>query len=517
VEVDEATRRRGLTAFLADGVCSQVRESLHSGPLLVGFALLLGMSNAGIGLLAALGPLTMVLQLPTVALIERWRMRKAIAWWASLAGRMCWAAALAVPWVLPPERWIGALFACLVPAAAFLTVSGGAWSPWIRDFLPEEALSRAFARRMGIATGVSAVIGLAAGFAIDALPRAGVPPLSAYTLVLGTGLVVGATGLVFLARIPEPAMPETARRPWADVFRAPLQHREFRPVMIFLACWTFAANLIAPFFSVYLLRRFGLPMAWVVGLTVLSQAMTAVAFRSWGAVADRFDLRTVMRVSGAMFLLTVAAWPFINLVSRPGLVLGLLVMVHAVAGLAAAGVNLGTGTLALQVAPRGEAAAYLATNALISGIGSALAPLLAGISTDWLETQRFTITVQWSSTWGEGTAMALRPLDFHGLDFLWAASVGIGLYAVHRLLAVAEHQRGQDRAVVAAVLREMRTRARTPIRALSTVPGVRDVVELPFSLVARLVPERRSVRRREGGTVAESELAAQRRGTPPAS
>nr|MBA3258850.1 MFS transporter [Gemmatimonadales bacterium] len=313
------------------------------------------------------------------------------------------------------------------------------------------------------------------------------------------GVLVGAIGLLFLARIPEPVMPETVRRPWVDVFRAPLQHREFRPVMIFLACWTFAANLIAPFFSVYLLRRFGLPMAWVVGLTVLSQAMTALAFRSWGAVADRFDLRTVMRVSGALFLLTVAAWPFIDLLTSRGLILTLLVLVHALAGLAAAGVNLGTGTLALQVAPRGEAAAYLATNALISGVGSALAPLLAGISADWLETQRFTITVQWRSTWGEDAAMALRPLDFHGLDFLWAASVGIGLYAVHRLLAVARHEPGQDRAVVSAVLQEMRAHARVPLRALSSVPGVREVMGLPFSLVARLVPERRAVRRPRRG------------------
>ncbi len=495
-EVDEAARRRGLNAFLADGVCSQVRETLHSGPLLVGFGLLLGMSNADIGLLAALGPLTQVLQLPTVALIERWRMRKAIAWWASLAGRVCWAMAIASPWLLPPQHRITGVFACLVPAAAFLTVSGGAWSPWIRDFLPDDALARAFARRLSIAMGVSAVLGLAAGFAVDALPRAGVPPLSAYTLVLGTGVAAGMTGLLFLARIPEPAMPVTVRRPWADIFRAPLHHREFRPVMIFLACWTFAANLTAPFFSVYLLRRFGLPMVWIVGLTVLSQAMTAVAFRSWGAVADRFDLRTVMRVSGAMFLLTLASWPFINQLSSTAVVLTLLLLVHAVAGLAAAGVNLGTGTLALQVAPRGEAAAYLATNALISGVAAALAPLLAGISADWLETQRFTITAQWSSTWREDAAVALRPIDFHGLDFLWAASVGIGLYAVHRLLAVPGREPGQDRAVVTAVLEEMRSRVRTPLRALSTVPGVRDIVEIPYSLVTRLVPERRSTRRR---------------------
>ena len=150
--LDDEARRRGLTAFLADGVCSQVRESLQSGPLLVGYALLLGVSNGGIGLLAALGPLTQILQLPTVALIERWRARKVITWWAALASRASWAAALAVPWILSPSRRIPGLFVCLTLAAAFGTVAGAAWTPWMRDFLPEHALARAFARRMAAAT-----------------------------------------------------------------------------------------------------------------------------------------------------------------------------------------------------------------------------------------------------------------------------------------------------------------------------------------------------------------------------
>jgi MFS family permease len=494
-QVDEAARRRGLEAFIGDGICSQVRESLHSGPLLVGYALLLGVSNTGVGLLAAIGPLTQILQLPTVALIERYRRRKAITWGAALAGRVWWTAALILPWMVGPGSRLPVLFGCLVLATAFSTVAGAAWTPWIRDFLPEDTIARAFARRLSLATGASAVLGLAAGYAVDALPREGVSPVTAYTIVFGTGIAFGVIGLFYLAGIPEPVMAESARRPWADIFRAPLVDRDFRPVVIFLACWTFAANLTAPFFSVYLLRRFGLPMAWVVGLTVLSQATTALAFRSWGAVADRFDLRRVMRVSGIGFLLTLAAWPFINLiVSRP-LVIALLIAVHAIAGLAAAGVNLGTGTLALQVAPRGEAASYLATNALISGFAAALAPAIAGVSADWLETQRLTVTVQWSSTWGQQVAMALRPLDFRGLDFLWAVSVAVGLYAVHRLLALPVHEAGRDRAVLSAVLREMGARARTPLRALSTVPGVREIVELPFGLVARLVPERRQGRR----------------------
>jgi MFS family permease len=489
--LDEDARRRGLRAFLADGVCSQVRESLQSGPLLVGYALLLGVSNGGIGILAALGPLTQILQLPTVALIERLRTRKAITWWAALASRMSWAAAIAAPWVLPRERQIPALFVCLALAAALGTIAGAAWTPWMRDFLPEHALARAFARRMGVATAVAAVLGLAAGFTVDALPRRGASALVGYDVVFGVGVLAGLIGLLFLARIPEPRMAPALRRPWRDVFRTPLADAGFRPVMIFLACWTFAANLTAPFFTVYLLRRFGLPMAWVVGLTVLSQAMTALAFRWWGTMADRYDLRTVLRVAGAAYLLTVAAWPFVNLLDSPVPVIGILVGLHVIAGLSAAGVNLGTGTLALQVAPRGEAAAYLATNALVSGIAAAVAPILAGLSADWLNTQRFTITVQWSSSAEPGLGFAVRPLDFHGLDFLWAASVAVGLYAVHRLLAVPA-QRGLGRALVLAMLQEMRTRVRTPLRAISTVPGVREVVELPFTLVARLVPERRA-------------------------
>src|SRR5436309_6760159 len=127
--VDEAARQRGLRAFEADGICSQVRDSLLGGPLLVGYALLLGASHITIGLLAAIGPITQVLQLPTVALIEHWRARKAITWWAALAGRICLLGVIAVPWALPPGLRLSGLFAALTLSACFGTISGAAWTP----------------------------------------------------------------------------------------------------------------------------------------------------------------------------------------------------------------------------------------------------------------------------------------------------------------------------------------------------------------------------------------------------
>ena len=496
--LDDAARRRGIRAYQADGVCSQVRDALLSGPLLVGYALLLGASNTEVGLLAALSPATQVLQLPTVALIERWRRRKAICWWAALVGRSAALGLLVLPWAVSSGARVPALFGLLLVMAAFGTISGAAWNPWIRDFLPDEGRNRIVARRMTIATAIGAPLALGAGIAIDRLRDVFGAPAEAYNLVLGVGVLAGLLGLIPLGRIPEPAMAPATHRPWRDVVRAPFRHPEFRALVTFLAAWTFATNLSAPFFTVYLLKRLGLPMALVLAAAVLSQITTVLVLRAWGAVADRFQTLTVLRVSCAGFLLSVAGWPIAGMLHTPWLVLAVIGAIHVLAGLTTAGVTLTTGTVAMELAPRGEAAGYLATNALISGAAAALAPVLAGVGADWLETQRLSVTVAWTSTVGPGQSLALRPLDLHGLDFLFVATVLVGLYAVHRILAVVESEAADRREIVAALVDELREQMPQTLRALTTVPSVRDAVTFPLSLLGSLLPERRRAGRAGG-------------------
>lgn len=490
--VDPESLRRGLRAFQGDGVCSQVRDSLLSGPLLVGYALLLGASNAGVGILSAVGPATQVLQLPTVALIERWRARKAICWWAACSARMAWLGVLVLPWALPAGARSPALFGLLLLASALGTVSGAAWNSWIRDFLPEDVRNRAFARRMAIASAIGAALALLAGLAVDQLgvrldSRAG-----GYVVVLGVGAAAALLGLVFLARIPEPVMPPATHRPWADIVRAPLRHREFRALMTFLSTWTFATHLSTPFFTVYLLRRLELPMWAVIAFAVLSQLTAAIVFRAWGRVADRFSTLAVLRVSCAGFLLSIAGWPVVGLVREPWLAAAGVALIHVLAGLSSAGVNLASGTVAMELAPRGAAAGYLATNSLVSGAASALAPVLAGLSADWLESQRLSVAGN---------------VDLRGLDHLFLASILVGLVALRLMRAVTERPSPRRRVVLAALMEEMREQMPQPLRAVTTVPSVRDLVYFPFSLLGRLLPERRGTgsgerigrRERDGG------------------
>jgi MFS family permease len=303
-------------------------------------------------------------------------------------------------------------------------------------------------------------------------------------IVLGAGAAAALLGLVFLARIPEPVMPPATHRPWGDIVRAPLRNREFRALVAFLATWTFAINLSTPFFTVYLLRRLELPMAAVIAFAVLSQLTAALVLRAWGVMADRFSTLTVLRVSCAGFLLSVACWPLVGLAVTPWVALAGVAIIHVLAGLTSAGVNLASGTVTMELAPRGAAAGYLAPNALISGAASALAPVLAGLSADWLETQRLSVTL----------------IDFHGLDFLFVATVVVGLYAIHRILGVTERASTTRRVVLAALIEEMRQQMPQPLRTITTVPSVRDLVYFPFSRLGRLLPERRAARRAPTGT-----------------
>ena len=56
-------------------------------------------------------------------------------------------------------------------------------------------------------------------------------------------------------------MGPASHRPWRDSCGPRSGTRSSGPLVAFLAAWTFATNLSAPFFTVYLLRRLGLPMA----------------------------------------------------------------------------------------------------------------------------------------------------------------------------------------------------------------------------------------------------------------
>lgn len=57
----------------------------------------------------------------------------------------------------------------------------------------------------------------------------------------------------------------------ADGAHAPFRGPNYRRLIAFLASWSFATNLAAPFFTVHMLKRMELDLTWVIGFGTLSQ------------------------------------------------------------------------------------------------------------------------------------------------------------------------------------------------------------------------------------------------------
>jgi len=143
-----------LKNIIRDGVASQAMGILTGGAFLVAFAVKLGASNFVIGLLAAIGPLAQLLQLPSIFIVEKIRNRRLITIVAAALSRLCWLIIALSPFIFPAKIAIAVLLILLAAVSAFGAVSGCSWNSWMRDLIPENLLGSFFSKRMRISTGI---------------------------------------------------------------------------------------------------------------------------------------------------------------------------------------------------------------------------------------------------------------------------------------------------------------------------------------------------------------------------
>ena len=93
----------GLRGVTLDGLATRMTVTLASGAFLVAFALQLGASNSVIGLLASIPFMTHILQLPTVYLVEKLRVRRPISVFAAFTSRSALLVIALIPFLFPVD------------------------------------------------------------------------------------------------------------------------------------------------------------------------------------------------------------------------------------------------------------------------------------------------------------------------------------------------------------------------------------------------------------------------------
>lgn len=243
-------------------------------------------------------------------------------------------------------------------------------------------------------------------------------------------------------------MPAAKEKPnFLKLILQPLRDPNFKNLITFLSSWSFAVNLAAPFFTVYMLKRLELDMSFVIVLAVVSQ-LISLAFFECGENS-------------------------------------LVVAIHIYTGISAAGVSLASGNIGLKLVPKGQATAFLATTNLINSLAAGVAPVLGGRFADFFAERELSWTLRWTSP---GKDLAFQTLNLQQWDFFFLLAFLIGLYSIHRLARVKEIGEIKERIVIHELMSEI---GRTT-RNLSTVGGLRHITQFSFSIVRATLKKNKS-------------------------
>jgi MFS family permease len=448
-EVTPEAMARGRRAMVQDAAWTSLVGALYGGVILVGFALELGASPLMIGVLAAIPSLSQLAQLPAVVLIERLRQRRKLAVLAACGARLLIPSLALIP-LLDGGLRLGLLAAMLVAITLLGAIAGCSVNSWFHQLLAGRGLGALYAQRLFWSTVLASLGALLAGQLVEYWPAG--ERLQAYSLNFALAGAASWVGLYFLARVPEPPMQRTGPpQPIVQMLRAPLREPNFRRLVVFMASWNFAANLAAPFLTVYLLRQLGYGLDTVTALWAAGQIASAFTLHAWGHVSDRLSNKAILATAlpayfGCLIALPVSALPEPHVLTLP-----LLAVIHAVMGIASGGIGLATGNIGLKLAPQGRGTAYLASVSLAGSIAGGLAALTGGALAEWFSAREFSLLVVWSSP---ARTSGFVALNFRHWEFLFGIAFALGLYVMHALSRVREGAEVSEREVMRTLLLE---------------------------------------------------------------
>lgn len=474
----ESEVEKGLKFILFDGVTSHLMGVLTGGVFLVAVALHLGASNFQIGLLAAIPPLVQLVQLPAIFIIEKIKSRKTVSIYSAFTGRLIWFIIAAIPFAFNASAGFSILISCILASSLLAGIGGCAWNSWMRDLVPENRMGSFFSRRLQVAIVLGILVSLLASVLIDRWELIfGSQQIFAYSALFALGASIGLVGVFLLAKVPEKRM-AAQKLNFFKLILKPFKDLNFRRLMLFLASWSFAVNLAAPFFTVYMLKRLELSMSLIVVLSIVSQVCNFTFLGVWGKQADRFSNKSVLAVSCPLFMVSVLAWAFTTLPDKYFLTMPLLFLIHMIMGTAMAGVTIASGNISLKLAPRGEATAYLATNTLVNSFAAGIAPVIGGKFADFFALRNLSVLLQWSGPVKEFT---LQTLSFQHWDFFFVFAFMVGFYALHRLSLIKEEGEVDEKIVRSEFIASVKR----PLRSLSSGAGLLQVISYPFNIFLR--------------------------------
>ncbi|BAZ08402.1 major facilitator transporter [Calothrix sp. NIES-4071] len=378
--------RSSLRASTLEGVFATLFYSIIGGVLLSNFLLDLGASPVFIGLLASIPQLLNLFQPLGAYFADRSQSRRTWSIGIFLTSRLLWlAVALAIFWQgsfhIVENLFLVQLTLAIILITNIIEAFGRASCvSWMAALVPERLRGRYFGFRNSCINLMNLLAIPLLGFAVSKYPGGTV---QGFGVVLIVGIVFGliSLGYQFLMTDINPKVEWLSnsntepKQGWQTILTF-LKDANFLKFLLYSGLWSFAVNVSAPFFNLYLLDNLSIDVSVVTIYSSLQTGANLLMLIIWGKLADRVGNRPLLVVVGMLVALSPLLWQFggtdtISLwIWFP--------LLHLLSGATWAAIDLCSANLLMTVAPRANRSIYFAIAAAVPGITGAMGIILGG-------------------------------------------------------------------------------------------------------------------------------------------
>ncbi|WP_293129003.1 MFS transporter [Microcoleus sp. bin38.metabat.b11b12b14.051] len=390
LQISKQDIRSTLRSSTLDGVFATIFESATTGVILSSFLLQLGATSVEIGILSAIPMVVNFLQPLGAYIADRTTSRH----WYNLGifgvSRLLWLV-LVVAIIWGPGHaeehqlleWTLATVIAANVLAAFATSN---WFSWMAAVVPHRLRGRYFGFRNS-ATSLVTLLGVPLmGLFVSTW---GADPIFGYGVVVFLGVLAGMISLgcqFFMVDVNPQAYRKDAESDRLSEKKASKQITDFVPSVLkdsnflmflfYFSLWTFAVNLSAPFFNIYLLKDLSLDVSLVTIYNSLSSGANLLLLLFWGKLADRWGNRPLLIAVGLVVAVTPLLW--LGTGNYPFAVWVWLPLLHLLGGTTLGAIGLCTNNIQMEIALIEQPSTYFAIAAAVSGVAGALGTTVGG-------------------------------------------------------------------------------------------------------------------------------------------
>jgi len=348
------------------------------------YALLLGMSNAQIGILISLPQmLGTSVQLLTLKLLDKGVHRKTISWIGTFLQTSMWFPIILLGWLyfrIAPHN--GLIPTGLMLFYSLMVIFGGivgpAWSSWMGDIIPRQ-IGTYFGVRNRVLGFVTICAMLGAGLILQYFNGIG-QPYPGFAIIFLIAFFGRLISSMLLKRQYEPdfqPQKEYYFTIWQFVRKIP--ESNFGKFVTYVALMQFAVYISAPFFAVFMLKDLRFNYFEFTLITMTMPFVSMLLMPAWGQFADRYGNLRVVRICGFCIPVIPVLWIVaVFFINRPWLVILYLMLVETLSGFAWAGFNLTTVNFIYDAVTRQRMAICVAYYNIFNGVGMFLGGLIGG-------------------------------------------------------------------------------------------------------------------------------------------